>query len=66
MTKLSPDMHAFAVRNELSDVAFQVHRITRDAGADLADALTALADIEQLVAATRKALLELPAVAEES
>lgn len=66
MTKLSPDAHAFAVRNELSGVAFQVHRITREAGADLPDALTALADIEVLVRNTRKALLELPPIAEES
>jgi hypothetical protein len=65
MTRMTADLHAHAVRNEMSDLAFQVHRRTRDAGADLADALTALADVEQLVAGTGRALLELPS-AEES
>lgn len=60
MSTLSSEMHAWAVRAEMSRLALAVHKLTNESGADLTDALTALADIEQMVASTRKALLELP------
>jgi hypothetical protein len=65
MTELSPEMHALAVRNELASLALAVHRITNEAGGDLNDACSALADIEERVQGARRALLELPREGEE-
>lgn len=59
-----PDLHAHAVRNELSGLALQIHRITNEAGGDLADALDALGEVVVLAVAARRALLELPSVVE--
>lgn len=64
MTTLNPDAHAHAVRNEMATVALVTHGLANEAGGDLTDALLALASIEGLVTATRRALLELPPVAE--
>lgn len=61
---MTPDLHAHAIRNELSSLALVVHRLTNDAGGDLTVALATLTEIERLVTATRKSLRELPPVAE--
>jgi hypothetical protein len=64
MTSLTPDAHAHAVRNEMADLALRVHRMANHAGGDLDDALSALARVEVYIASTRKALTELPPIAE--
>lgn len=60
MEKLSPEMHALAVRNELASLALAVHRIANEASGDLNDAFAALADMEERIVGARRALLELP------
>ncbi len=57
---MTPDSYAHCVRTEMATLGLAAHRITVEAGGDLNDALTALADLEQQIAGTRKALLELP------
>jgi hypothetical protein len=66
MATLSTDDRAWAVRNELAHLALKVHKAANEAGGDLDDALTALADVEVLVRNARKALPDLPATAKES
>ena len=64
MPDMTPDAHAHCVRSEMSTLALRVHRLANDAGGDLHDALTALADMEQEIAGARKGLLELPKLKE--
>jgi len=59
MPKLSPDAHAHFVRNEMSNLALQVHKLTAEAGDDWNDALNTLGTIEQILNGTRKALHDL-------
>jgi hypothetical protein len=59
MTALSPDAHAHFVRNEMSNLALQVHKLTTEAGGDWNDAVQALGNVEQILNGTRKALHEL-------
>lgn len=57
---MTPDSYAHCVRTEMATLALGAHRLSVAAGGDINEALTALADIEQTIAGTRKALLELP------
>jgi hypothetical protein len=57
---MTPEDRYIAIRNEMDGVALTVHKIARGASSDSADALVALADMDETIAAARRAILDLP------